>query len=149
MDDALEAVNQRLRYYLRRLVPGRRDLLPQPPETPLVRPRGLPAAVVSAFAEGRRYPFSVEDSRGWQVEPQQEAEGAFGCGKPVRLLVLTGVLVLDVEVKRAVAVVAERVTIPEREPVEFIGNREPVRVVNRYRPERATGGSSPASKCRM
>ena len=37
MDHAVEAGSQRVRHYLRRPVPGRRDLLQEPPETPLVR----------------------------------------------------------------------------------------------------------------
>ena len=36
MGDALEAGPERFRYHLWRPVPGRRDLLTQPPETPLV-----------------------------------------------------------------------------------------------------------------
>jgi hypothetical protein len=35
--DALEARAERFRHYLRRPVPGRRDLLTQMPETPFVR----------------------------------------------------------------------------------------------------------------
>jgi putative transposase len=37
LDHAMEARNQRLRHHLRRPVPGRRDLLTRPPETPLAR----------------------------------------------------------------------------------------------------------------
>ena len=36
-NDAMEARDQRIRHRLRRPVPGRRDLLTQPPETPLAR----------------------------------------------------------------------------------------------------------------
>ena len=37
MDDAVEASAQRVRDHLRRPIPGRRDLLTKPPETPLAR----------------------------------------------------------------------------------------------------------------
>ena len=69
----------------------------------------------------------------------QTPNGTSGCGEPVRVLVLTGVLVLDIEVERAVVVVVEWVTIAERESVDLVGDLEPVGVVDRCRPERPDG----------
>ena len=50
MDDAVETRPERFRHHLRRPVPGRRDLLTQPPETPLARQTRTIKIVVQAYA---------------------------------------------------------------------------------------------------
>ena len=55
--------------------------------------------------------------------------------EPVRLVGGAGVLVLDVQVKRAAYVVSQWVAVAEGEAVKRVGNLEAFLVVHRDRPE--------------
>src|SRR6266545_1364478 len=69
------------------------------------------------------------------VEAHGQVERILGGGQPVRLLVLARVLVLKIEIERAVRVVLEGHPAAHREAIERVRDLEAVRVVERDRPE--------------
>src|SRR5512143_4255120 len=94
-------------------------------------------AVVSrhSLERGRR-PGAIEGGGLRGVQPHGQVEGPGGSWQPVRLLVCARRVVLNVQIQRAVGVVGERIAVTECEPVQGVGHRKALVVVQGYRPER-------------
>src|SRR6202047_1076986 len=68
----------------------------------------------------RRVPFAGKRIRLRSVEPHGQIECTFRRGKPVGLLVLARVLVLEIEVERSVGIVFEWHPAADRKPIESV-----------------------------
>src|SRR5215510_1167976 len=79
----------------------------------------------------RRVPFAGECLGPRRVEAHGQVERPLWCRQPVGRLVLTWIVVLEIEIQRAIRAIAERHPTADGEAVEAIGNLIAVGIIER------------------
>jgi hypothetical protein len=96
--------------------------------------------------DGGRTPLAGEHLRLRRINAQRQGKRPSGGWKPVGILALTRTFVLKIEIEGTVRVKLERHPATDGKPIEWVRNREALRIIKCSRPKGVCGGVAPLPK---